>query len=246
MADTIVVPARFHGPDGTGNGGYVAGLLAQQVVGLSEVTLRVPPPLDTPLAVRRGDTGVDLYDGTTLVAQATPTELDLVVPAPVDVETATAATAAYAGLSLHPFPRCFVCGPERADGLRIFPGRVPGRRLVAATWLPAAEFADAQHVVLAEFVAAALDCTGGWSFDLGVGRPLVLGRYAVRIDRPVLAGQTHVVVGWPLAFEGRKLFAATAIMSGTGETLAVATATWIALPAVPPAAPWSTQSVQRD
>lgn len=227
MADTIVVPARFHGPDGTGNGGYVAGLLAQQVVGLSEVTLRLPPPLDTPLAVRRGDTGVDLYDGTTLVAQAVPTELDLVVPAPVDVETATAAAAAYAGLSLHPFPRCFVCGPERADGLRIFPGRVPGRNLVAATWRPAAEFADSQRVVLTEFVAAALDCTGAWSLDLSLGQPLVLGRYAVRIDKPVLAGQTYVVVGWPLAVEGRKHFAGTAIMSGTGETMAVATATWI-------------------
>ncbi|MEV4624044.1 hypothetical protein AB0J74_35700, partial [Asanoa sp. NPDC049573] len=24
----------------------------------------------------------------------------------------------------HPFPTCYVCGPERADGLRIFPGPV--------------------------------------------------------------------------------------------------------------------------
>jgi hypothetical protein len=229
VTDRIVVPARFHGPDGSANGGYIAGLLAAQAVGLTEVTLRVPPPLDTPLDVRRGDQGIDLYDGATLVAQAVPVDFDVVVPAPVDVETATAASAAYAGLVAHPFPRCFVCGPERVDGLRIFPGRVPGRDVVAAPWLPAEEFADSKGVVREEFVSAALDCTGGWSLEMNPGRPMVLGRFAVRVDRPVLVGLRHVVVGWPLAVDGRKLFAATALMTADGETLAVATATWLAI-----------------
>jgi hypothetical protein len=227
MTDTIVVPARFHGPDGSGNGGYVAGLLAAQAIGLTEVTLRVPPPLDTPLDIRRGDQGVDLYNGPTLVAQALPAEVDVAVPEPVDLDTATAASAAYPGLVMHPFPRCFVCGPDRADGMRIFPGRVPGRDVVAAPWLPAEEFAGANGAVHEEFVSAALDCPGGWSLDLNSGRPMVLGRFAVRIDRPVSAGQPHIVVGWPLAVDGRKLFAATALLTVDGETLAVARATWI-------------------
>lgn len=229
MSDRIVVPARFHGPDGSGNGGYVAGLLAQQCVGLAEITLRLPPPLETPLDVRRGDGGVDLYDGPTLIAQAVATELDIASVPTVDVATATDATAGYAGLLRHPFPRCFVCGPERPDGLRIFAGPVPGRDVVAAPWRPAEEFADSNGFVRAEFVSAALDCAGAWSLEINPGRPLVLGRYAVRIDEPVPAGETLVVVGWPLSVEGRKLFAATALTTAEGRTLAVAKATWIAI-----------------
>ena len=41
----------------------------------------------------------------------------------------------YAGADDHPFPGCFVCGPDRAegDGLRLFPGGLgPGR--TACTW----------------------------------------------------------------------------------------------------------------
>lgn len=229
MTDRIVVPARFHGPDGSANGGYLAGLLAREAAGQTEVTLRLPPPLETPLDVRRGPLGVDLYDGATLVAQAIPTEVSVEPTEAVDVRTAIDATASYAGLLRHPFPRCFVCGTEREDGLRIFAGQVPGRDVVASPWTPHQEFADAQGSVREEFVSAALDCAGGWSLEINPGRPLVLGRFAVRIDAPVQAGQTHVVMGWPLAVQGRKLFAATALVNASGATLAVATATWIAI-----------------
>jgi hypothetical protein len=156
------------------------------------------------------------------------------VPEPVDLATATEASRAYAGLTRHPFPRCFVCGPERSDGLRIFAGQVPGRDVVAAPWEPALEFAGPNGQVRDEFVSAALDCAGGWSLEINPGRPLVLGRFAVRCDAPIVAGRPHVVIGWPLAVDGRKLFAATAILTADGEPLAVATATWIAIePATP-------------
>ncbi|MEO6712140.1 MAG: hypothetical protein ABIM89_01780 [Mycobacteriales bacterium] len=230
MSDKIVVPARFHGPDGSGNGGYVAGLLARQTVGPCEVTLRLPPPLEKPLDVRRGAAGVDLYDGASLVAQAIAADLgDVAMPEPVDVDTATAATAAYAGYLRHPFPRCFVCGPERPDGLRIFAGQVSGRDVVASPWTPAMEFADADGYVREEFVSAALDCPGAWSLEINPGRPLVLGRFAVRHDRRVVAGVPYVAIGWPLAVEGRKLFAATALLDAAGAPVAVAKATWIAI-----------------
>jgi hypothetical protein len=39
-----------------------------------------------------------------------------------------------------------------------------------------------------------------------------------------------VVVAWPLGTEGRKRLAGTAVMSGSGETVAVAKATWIEVP----------------
>ena len=54
----------------------------------------------------------------------------------------------YPGLGNHPFPTCFACGPDRAegDGLRIFPGPVGGasgdRGYVASLWVPHAEHAE--------------------------------------------------------------------------------------------------------
>ena len=51
-----VVPTidpRFNGPPGSGNGGYTCGLVAGLLGGPAEVTLRLPPPLGTPLAWRR-------------------------------------------------------------------------------------------------------------------------------------------------------------------------------------------------
>jgi hypothetical protein len=50
----VTIPAQFNGPDHSGNGGYVAGMIAQQVdldgTGPVTSTLRIPPPLDVPLS----------------------------------------------------------------------------------------------------------------------------------------------------------------------------------------------------
>ena len=50
---TITIPGGFNGPDGSGNGGYSAGLLAERLTRVGgtavQVTLRTPPPLDRPL-----------------------------------------------------------------------------------------------------------------------------------------------------------------------------------------------------
>ena len=54
----ISIDARFNGPPDSGNGGYCSGVFASFVdtsgpdAGV-EVTLRRPPPLDTPLTVER-------------------------------------------------------------------------------------------------------------------------------------------------------------------------------------------------
>ena len=54
MTETILIPERFNGPPGSANGGYTCGLVAG-LVGAEEVrvSLRSPPPLDTPMAVLR-------------------------------------------------------------------------------------------------------------------------------------------------------------------------------------------------
>lgn len=225
--DEIVIERRFCGPGGSGNGGYVCGRVSAYIDGVAEVTLRRPPPLDHPLAVRRTAGGVEVLDGTALVAEAVPARVDLSPPAPVDRDTAAEAAKGYPGWSDHPFPTCFVCGPDRTDGLRITPGPIHGRDVVAAPWTPDTSLSDGAGAVLDEFVWAALDCPGAWSLDVASGRPMVLGRLTARLDTPLFVGQTYVVLGWPIAVDGRKLYSGTAVYDEAGAVCAVAKATWI-------------------
>jgi hypothetical protein len=43
------------------------------------------------------------------------------------------------------------------------------------------------------------------------------------------AGEPHVVLGWRLAVEGRKVLAGSALFTASGQPVAVAEATWIRL-----------------
>ena len=136
----LTIDERFCGPPGMGNGGYVAGLLAATLSAqAAEITLRSSVPLMRALQVRAEEAGrVILMDGATVVAEARA------VPPPKDQPPATPthqeavrASRQYVGFRQHWFPRCFVCGPERPDGLRIFPGSLQGRSdVVAAPWVP--------------------------------------------------------------------------------------------------------------
>ena len=232
MTDTVVVPARFNGPPGSGNGGWTSGHLAQLVEGGAEggpvtVRLRTPPPLEVELAVAYADDGtVELYDGPTLVAQAFPAEpLDPAgLPAPVPVADATAAGAAYQGLVRHPFPTCFSCGTQRdpADALCLRTGPLPGREpLHAAAWTP--------REVTPEVVWAALDCPGAWASGLA-GRDLVLGTMTAQLWRLPRPGRPHVVLAWPRGREGRKHYSGTALYDEECVLLGRADAIWVALP----------------
>src|SRR6202011_2252751 len=71
MTDSLVIPSRFCGPPGSGNGGYVCGRIAAYLDGPVTVTLRRPPPLATPMAVERDvESAVRIYHGRTLIAEA--------------------------------------------------------------------------------------------------------------------------------------------------------------------------------
>ena len=81
MTAPVTIPPRFNGPPTSGNGGYSCGLLALQINCPSLVRLQHPPPLDTPLVLKRqGDGGVEMFDGTQLVGTAEPLQLELDVP----------------------------------------------------------------------------------------------------------------------------------------------------------------------
>ena len=212
----MIIDPRFNGPPGSGNGGVTCGLLAGAVdLDLAEVTLRIPPPLGTEL--RLDNNG--LYDGAQLVAEAREGAVDIPAPPSVSVEEARAAAERYAGLTGHPFPTCFVCGPDHPTGLRLRPGLVaPG--VAAADWTP-----DTADPVM---VWAALDCPGAWASGVEE-RPMVLGRLACRIDALPVPGQPHVVQGFFLGDEGRKVLTGTALYDESGQVLAVAKATWITI-----------------
>ena len=132
--NVLTIPSRFNGPAGVGNGGYVCGRIAAYVDGPATVTLRRPPPLDTPMEVERdGDGSVRVRHGRTLIGEAAPSPAGpLEIPATVSLADADAAARGARYFTDPVFPDCFVCGMNRrpGDGLRIFPGPVTGLGLV--------------------------------------------------------------------------------------------------------------------
>jgi hypothetical protein len=229
---TIRIDGRFCGPPRFGNGGYTCGRLAAFLPGVAVVRLRIGAPLDVDLRVEVNGTEARLFHEATLVAEARATTLDLEPPKAPTIDEAVAASKVSPGLVAHPLPRCFACGPQReaGDGLRILPGPVPGRDLLAAPWVPHAACADGPRV-RPEFVWAALDCPSGWAVgETPEGSAILLGELCARIDGPVLTGQRHVITGWSVGTEGRKRMAGAAIYTETGQPLAVARATWIVVP----------------
>jgi hypothetical protein len=233
MSDSITIDLGFNGPPDSGQGGYTAGRLANILGGTDvEVTLRKPPPLATPMSVQRDGDLVSLHDGDTLIAEASPSQVEVEVPDPVTFADAETAARGFGGFEHHIFPTCMVCGTERAagDGLRLFAGPVAGRDVGATPWIVSPQVADADGLVRTEIVWAALDCPSGWSSnDFAPGRPAVLGRIAAKLTRPIEVGGRYVVVGWPRGEDGRKVYAGSAVFDEDGALHAYAISTWIRL-----------------
>lgn len=217
----MIVPGRYNGPPESANGGYACGLVAGLLGGVVEVTLRLPPPLDRELGVVRQDGRVEIRDGDAVVAVAERASVDEEVPEPVAVEAAEEASTRYEGFVHHAYNTCFVCGPEREDGLRVYAGPVEGRPgLLAAPWTPGEDVGP-------ELVWAALDCPSGWAVDDFQREGVLLGRMAARIDRLPEPGEPHVVLGWRIGEDGRKRYAGSALLTADGEVLARARSTWL-------------------
>ena len=228
----IQIAKRFCGPPTSGNGGYVAGLLAAHVGGEPEaagVRLNAPPPLETPLEVTQEEGGVFLKDGENVVAQARPVELELDLPDPVDFAEASEVARAFRGFEEHVFPRCFVCGPERSeqDGLRIFPGESNRAGQFAAPWIPDPTLeASGSARVADEFLWAALDCPGAFSFPQPEGRVVLLGEMQASGFAPVEIGEGCVVMSWEIEHSGRKHATGSAIYGADGRCRGMARGVW--------------------
>jgi hypothetical protein len=212
----VIIPPRFNGPPDSANGGYAAGLLSEALGGGFEVTLKRPPPVGVDLDL----VGNELRQGDVVIAEARRITEPFDAPEPVSLEQAEAASKRYAGFEHHAYPTCFTCGPNRDDGLGIFPGPVDGREgVVAAPWTPT----EARP----EIIWAALDCPGGWAVDDFQREGVLLGRMGAAIHALPEVGKSQVVMGWRIGEEGRKRFAGSALLTPEGELLAAARSTWI-------------------
>jgi hypothetical protein len=229
----VVVPQHCVGPPGMGHGGYVAGLLARHVEGAVQVTLRRATPVGAELAVEVIDDGrVALCHDGELIAEAEPATLDLDVPPAPGIDAARAAEAGspshWNEIGVHPI--CLGCGLSRDDeeGLEIAVGplEVEGHEQVAAVWRPTEAMAGPDGGVDPLWILAALDCPGAMAFIARGTFAGLLGRIVFEQTGRAEPGADHVVTGWQIERDGRKLFAGTALSTAEGTVLARARATW--------------------
>jgi len=227
---TLTIPGGCNGPPGSGHGGYVcgrlAGLWAARHGGPAAVTLLLPPPLEVALTVTDGASRMSLWYGQQLLATVAAAGRQPTVTPPVSPAEAHEAEDRFVGQHRHPFPTCFVCGPDHPDGLRLRPGPVTGRPgTVACRWTPAGRPGTQ---VPPELVWSVLDCPSGWVEDPR-DRPAVLSRMAARILRPVPAGTPHVVVGRRQERRARTTTSHSALYDAQGRLAGCASAVWTVL-----------------
>jgi hypothetical protein len=236
----IVIGKQFCGPPSSGNGGYVCGVMAEGVDGPATAVLRAPVPLDTPLTLENATlTGED----GALIGQAGPAKTELPDPPPApSLDAARLAGERHIGLTQRTHPICFTCGTarEEGDGLRVFAGPIEGAPAgyVACTWTPHANFANAEGLIPAEIVWAAIDCPGYFAWVEMEGRHgALLGTMTGEVKRLPQPGEELILQAWPISKDGRKEFAGVALYTADGEVIARAHQVWIVLGPWPASAP---------
>jgi len=227
------IDKRYEGIPGVSIGGYVAGLAAKDLGPSVAVTLTRAVPPGSTVTLERSESQVLLRVDGQLAATAVPSQLETTAPGSVAPEAAERAADSYLGFDHHFFPNCFTCGPDRSpgDGLRIFPGPVDGRPVVATLWRPPPSVWLTDRTVATEFLWAALDCPAIWGHVVHGGAQAddraVSGRLELHQHAPVRGDAPSIVVGWPIERQGRKIFAGAAIFSESGQLLAEARQTMI-------------------
>lgn len=222
-----MIDPRFRGPSKSANGGYACGVLGEASNGIVSARLFVPPPLATPMSVTNDGGTVSMTAGGQLVGDARSDTLDLEVPDPPSLAAASSAVSGYAGFTGHPFPECFVCGPDRdpGDGLRLFPGPVEDTGVVATPWTPDENVSDDTGAVGERIVWAALDCPS--YFAIPSGPPALLAGLTAEVIRRPAVGEQMIAIGWHLGSEDRKHSCGSAILTADGELAARARSLWI-------------------
>lgn len=234
----FVVAEQFHGPAGRVNGGYAAGLFAEQVQGPARSVLKAGIPVEVELTFRRTDDGgVEVIDPEgAVIGLSTPISADDLPtpPPPPSLEAARRAGRYVEGESTLFHTLCFNCGMDRVEGdaLRVYCGQLEDAPIghIAGPWTPNPVFADEDGLVPMAVMWAALDCAGHFAWWAKEGRTLaMLGTMAGEVLRRPRVGETCIVTAWPLEREGRKQFSGTALFTADGELLARTHEVWVAL-----------------
>ena len=229
--ETIIVEARFRGPPHSGNGGYVAGLLARHAGGPRAVMMRAPVPLDTPLTLDIASEPARLLRDGIAIAEAVSADsaaLPDVPPAPTLDAAADAATRA---VCYHPI--CFCCGDKLAAdvGLRVQTGQLADAPAghVAGVWTVDPAFVDADGHAGEEHVWAAIDCPGFYAWVAFEGRHGALtGTMQAEVTERPRAGEACVVMAWPIAqLSERRRTSGVALFGADGRLMARALQVWI-------------------
>ncbi len=229
----LLIDRELNGPRRSANGGFAAGYIAQHVDSDTvTVVLRRPIPVGRRLEVRDdADGGAVVADKGRAVAQAYPGRLsEGVVPAAPSFADALLARSRYplAGVR-HPLADCVVCGPERVDGMHVTPGPAPAdAHRLAAPWTVDVRFS---HAGLAQYAAVwgALDCPSYPARALATGTLCLLGTMTARVERRPRVGEHLVVHSWTREERGRRFETSAAMVDSTGEFVARADSTWVAV-----------------
>ncbi|MFC1823031.1 hypothetical protein ACFL9T_10020 [Thermodesulfobacteriota bacterium] len=230
MSRRVRFEKRFNGYPELTLGSYACGVVAKMINGAAQVNLRRPPLLERDMELIAGKDGhVELHDGDKVIADGGPVTLDLETPEPITVTEARQASEGYPFYEEHPSPTCFVCGISRddGDGLRIFPGPVADRGMVAACWTPNRSLANSEGHVPSEIVWAALDCPSYFSLFPAGGVESVLVQMTADLREPVAAGQPYVISAWKVAEEGRKAEVGVAIFSEDSRLCVLGHSLWV-------------------
>ena len=231
----IRIPSKICGPPDSANGGYICGLMAAALGGDAEITLRKPVPLNTEMRIepRNGPPGIVLMHGDDLIAEGNAADWPVYQVPRISFQMAARASLGSPAFHNHPFPTCFVCGPERdvQDGLRIFPGSIhlSGSDYFAAPWIPHDRLGNTNGILNEEFIWAALDCPTGFAGGFPTVGTLVTGRLGAKIVDEVRIGEKCILLSWAQGVEGRKHHAACVLIGSDGNVKAQSHGTWIRL-----------------
>lgn len=195
------------------------------------MTLHAPVPVETPLLLRKAGRRTHLWAGEELIASASSEKGQIGRVDPVDIAVARTSRERFGGQVGHPFPTCFVCGMDRADGdgLLLTPAPVPGLiRTTACVWRPSPAVTDTRGHVPDEIVWSVLDCPGGWTAD-PVAEPMVLARMSAELYTRPVVGAEYLVVARQNSRSGRTSSNTSTLYDHVGTVLGTATAVWVAV-----------------
>jgi hypothetical protein len=195
------------------------------------VRFHAPPPLDERLVgVTQPLGAVDVLAGSRRIATVRPSErIDIEPFVRLQQEAVAVAESKWLDHAngVHPFPTCFGCGTDRSDGLGLTPGPVPGSSVHATSWTPALD-----GPVPPWLVWAALDCPSGGPAlaTVAPGTAVVTGELSVDIREPLAGGACYQILSRCQERSGRAFRTHAAIVDDAGRHVALAAATWIAVP----------------